>query len=284
MRAWRAWRAWRARRIRHGRSPLRSLVVFTTLMAGLVIVLRRDRPRVDQLRIAARDSALDSTARAMADTLDANPDVALATPADAIAVTSALAAPERDSAQIAFTLNARAGSTYLGELLDDREGWNYRWPDRRVDPMRVWVQTAANPSWDAAFPDLVRDGFSAWSDLGLPLLFTFTLDSARAEVLVTWVDRFPERMTGRTLWRHDQHGWIVGGTIELALHLPDGRPVTRDGIRAIARHEVGHLIGLDHPRDSTSVMAAQVFVTELNEADRRTARLVYDLPPGRMRP
>lgn len=274
----------RALRGRRGRSPLRSLLVFTALMAAVVLVLRRDRSRVEQLLVAARDAALDSAARALADTLDAGPDLAHATPDNAVAVTSALTAPARDPAHIAFTLDARAGSTYLGELLDARDGWNYRWPDRRADPMRVWVQTAASPAWDAAFPELVRDGFSAWGDLGLPFLFTFTLDSARAEVHVTWVDRFAERMTGRTLWQHDQHGWIVGGTIQLALRLPDGRAVTRDGVRAIARHEVGHLLGLDHPRDASSVMAAQVFVTELNEADRRTARLVYDLPPGRIRP
>ena len=89
-------------------------------------------------------------------------------------------------------------------------------------------------------------------------------------------------MTGRTLWRNDQHGWITGGTIVLARELPDGRAVNREGIRAVARHEVGHLLGLDHTSDSTSIMSAQVFVTGLAEIDRRTARLVYDLPPGRI--
>jgi predicted Zn-dependent protease len=60
--------------------------------------------------------------------------------------------------------------------------------------------------------------------------------------------------------------------------------VVLDGVRAIALHEVGHLVGLDHPTDQTSVMAAQVLVTQINEADRRTARLIYDLPPGRLLP
>lgn len=199
-------------------------------------------------------------------------------------VYSDLPEPERDSFRIAFTLDARGHVTYVPELLDAHDGWNYRWPDRRSAPMRIWVQEQARTGWEPEYTTLVREAFSVWGDLGLPFLLTFTTDSARAEIHVTWVDRFTERMTGRTLWQHDRHGWIVGGNIQLALHLPDGRPVTREGVRAIARHEVGHLIGLDHVADTTSIMAPQVFVEELNETDRRTAQLVYDLPPGRIRP
>lgn len=174
--------------------------------------------------------------------------------------------------------------TYVDELLDAHDGWNYRWHDRRGAPMRIWVQEPReNPAYDASWASHVRESFSVWDGLGLPLTFTFTPDSARAEVHVTWVDHFAERMTGRTQWQNDADGWIVGARIELALHLPDGRRVTGDGVQAIARHEVGHLIGLDHTRDTTSIMAPQVLVTELSEADCRTARLVYELPAGRLR-
>lgn len=197
---------------------------------------------------------------------------------------SSLAAPERDPIAIATALETRTYGTYLPELLEMRGGWSYRWPDRRLEPMRVWIQPSAHPSYRTEFARAVEASFNDWALIGLPFLFTFVRDSSRAEVHVTWVDRFEGRMTGRTLWQHDQHGWITGGSIEMALHLPDGRPVVLDGVRAIALHEVGHLVGLDHPSDQTSVMAAQVFVTQMNEADRRTARLIYDLPPGLIRP
>lgn len=193
-------------------------------------------------------------------------------------------APERDPIAIAELLNARSEGTYLHELLDLRDGWSYRWRDRSLEPMRVWIEPSPLPGFQTAFALEVERAFEAWARTGLPFVFTYVRDSARAEVHVTWVDRFEGRMTGRTRWRHDEHGWITGGDLQLALHLPDGRPVVADGVRAIALHEVGHLIGLDHPDDATSVMAAQVFVTEMSEADRRTARLVYDLPPGRIRP
>ena len=201
-------------------------------------------------------------------------------------VDSDLDAPDRDLDRIAFTLSARSPGTYIHELLDQRDGWNFRWPERRADPLRIWVQEPRDQGerFDPQWVGIVRESFAVWERLGLPFLFTFTLDSARADVIVTWVDRFDQRMTGRTLWQHDRHGWIVAGSIELALELPDGRPVTSDGVRAVAVHEVGHLLGLDHTSDGTSIMSAQVFVTEMNEADRRTARLIYDLPPGPIRP
>jgi hypothetical protein len=197
---------------------------------------------------------------------------------------SDLGAPDRDPIAILTALEMRAEGSYLHELLDSRDGWNYRWPDRRLEAMRVWIQPSALAGYREPYARAVEQAFHAWAEIGLPFIFTIVRDSARAEVHVTWVDRFDGRMTGRTNWRHDRHGWILGGSIEMALHLPDGRAVTLDGVRAVALHEVGHLLGLDHPNDSTSVMSAQVFVTQMSEADRRTARLVYDLPPGRIRP
>jgi hypothetical protein len=191
---------------------------------------------------------------------------------------------DAESERIAYTVETRSAGTYLPELLDAHNGWNYRWPDRRGEPMRIWVQEPReNTAYDPSWATVIRESFSVWDGLGLPLTFTFTLDSARAEVHVIWVDRFSERMTGLTQWRNDANGWIVGASIKIALHLPDGRRVTRDGVQAIARHEVGHLIGLDHTTDTTSIMAPQVYVTELSDADRRTARLIYALPAGKVR-
>ena len=236
------------------------------LLLGLVVAIRY----VQQVR-AQRD-------RAPAPILVAQDDSAL----DALveAVDSATINADR----IAYALETRSAGTYLPELLDAHSGWNYRWPDRRGEPMRIWVQDPRdNAAYDPSWATVVRESFSVWDGLGLPLTFTFTADSARAEVHVTWVDRFTERMTGVTQWRNDANGWIVGASIRIALHLPDGRRVTRDGVQAIARHEVGHLIGLDHTADTTSIMAPQVYVTELSEADRRTARLVYALPAGKLR-
>jgi len=262
------------------RQGVALVAVLALVGAAFASIQRRNARAVaeSKLTILAQLDSLAEAAQASADDIDAR----IAADPNAQLEHSTLPAPEIDTLRILATLNARGASTYLDEILAGREGKNVRWPDRLGLPMRVWVQRAEAPNFDERFVQVVRDGFSAWGELGLPLQFTFVLDSSRAEIVVTWVDRFEGLMTGRTVWRHDQHGWIVGGTIQLALHQPDGRPLREESVAAITRHEVGHLIGLDHTADLTSIMSAQVHVTELSEADRRTARLVYDLPPGRL--
>ena len=129
----------------------------------------------------------------------------------------------------------------------------------------------------------MRDAFDPWVSTGIPVAFDFTDDSTRAEILVTWIARYESRTTGRTRWVRDQHGWITGAGIELALAQPDGRVLDDAAVRAIARHEIGHLLGLDHTADEMNIMSARIRVSELSEADRATVRLVYKLPPGRLR-
>lgn len=264
----------------------RASLAVALLAAGYVGWLAASASRT---RASTRDAATSARAdsakaelSALADSVLAvagpqNPEVSL-TP-------SRRPAPERDAARIAWTLSSRAAGSYLGEMLAAHDSQNFRWPDRAHEPMRVWVQELATgtPGWDSAYPRLVREAFTTWGDAGVPIHFSFTTDSARGEIHVTWTDRFEAEITGRTRWAHDQHRWMVGGSILLALHQPQGQPLGHAAVQAIALHEVGHLIGLDHTDDATSIMAARVRVRELNEADRATARLVYSLPPGSLR-
>ncbi len=187
---------------------------------------------------------------------------------------------ERQS-EVQALLETRMRNTYLGELLAAHDSMNFRWPDRRNDRLRVWVQDV-NPTRPEFARRIVAEAFMDWTGAGIPVGFTIVLDSSRAEVHVTWVDRFDTMMTGLTRWATNSRGWIVGADIQLARHRPDGAVLDDESLAAIARHEVGHLLGLDHTRDATSVMAARVRVSELSEADRRTIRLVYELPPGRL--
>ena len=173
--------------------------------------------------------------------------------------------------------------TYLGEVLAAHDSSLARWSDRRTDPLRVWIQPFARiKDWSPASLPIVRDAFIEWGDSGLPLNFSFVLDSASANVHVFWVDRFPEQISGKTLWTHDESWQILEAKVLLAVHHRTGELLDESATRAIALHEVGHLIGLDHTRDTTSVMASRVRVKDLSSADRATAQLLYALPSGRI--
>ena len=190
----------------------------------------------------------------------------------------------RDVEEIRRRLREGSAGTYVDELLLLRDSALARWPERRTHPLRVWIQPDTPVSdFSATFPDIVRGAFEEWSGTGIPLSFTFVADSAKADVHVTWIDRFDEQISGKTLWAHDDDWWIVEANIVLAIHHRGGEPLDSSAVRAIALHEVGHLIGLDHTIDTSNIMTPKVRVKELSDADRATARLLYALPPGKVK-
>jgi hypothetical protein len=191
--------------------------------------------------------------------------------------------PVRDIPAILRTLQHRAEGTYVDELLAARDSGIARWADRRSNPVRVWIdEQPPLAGFDPLLPAEVRRAFDAWRVAGVPVVYRYVSDSARAEVRVTFVDRFDGRMSGRTLWERDPSWWIVGGTVELALRSGSGQMLTPPQFFAIALHEAGHLLGLDHTADTTAVMASRVRVLALSDRDIATMRLIYELPPGKV--
>ena len=178
---------------------------------------------------------------------------------------------------------AEAG-TYFAELLVARDSALARWPSRITNPLRVWVdEPASSADWHADFPNSVRDAFDTWSATGVPVRFTFVRDSATADVHVRFTRQLADAVSGRTVWTRDSHWWLVSGNIELALTHPEGARVTPAQMRAIALHEVGHLLGLDHSSAANNIMSARVRVRDITEADGATVRLLYGLPAGSLR-
>jgi hypothetical protein len=195
--------------------------------------------------------------------------------------TAELDAKKRDVLDIRRRIELGATGTYIGEILDERDSALARWPERLAPPVRVWV--GSNPTiegWDDSYPDRVRDAFDQWANLGIPVKFTFVRDSVDADVHVSWIDHFDSPISGKTVWARDSKWWIVSANITLALHHNAGELLDPKAIHAIALHEVGHLLGLDHTADTTNIMTARVRVRDLSEADRATMKLLYSLPPG----
>jgi predicted Zn-dependent protease len=186
-----------------------------------------------------------------------------------------------DRERIRRALRNGESGTYIGEILRARDSALTRWPDRHDDPLTVWIQPASGVSdWSARYVDEVHAAFVAWDTLHLPLRFQLVADSARAVVHIVWIDHFVEPISGRTRWARDEDYWITDASIILAVHHRSGEVLEDDAMHAMALHEIGHLLGLDHTSDPSSVMAPKVRVRNLSEADRATARLLYSLPAG----
>ena len=187
----------------------------------------------------------------------------------------------RDVLDIRRRIQMGENGTYIGEILNERDSALARWPERVTTPVRVWVGSGPQiDGWDPSYPERVRDAFDEWSHLGIPVRFTFVRDSSDADVHVSWLDHFDSPISGKTIWARDGKWWIVTANIQLALHHNEGVLLDSKAVHAIALHEVGHLLGLDHTADTANIMTERVRVRDLSEADRATMKLLYSLPPG----
>ena len=196
---------------------------------------------------------------------------------------AALPAPTRDVAAIRRTIAARAAGTYIGDMLAE-DSLLVRWPDRTVAALRVWVQPHARvPNWNDRYPAMVRFAFNEWSAAGFPMRFLHVVDSTGADLHVTFTTALPGRQIGLTRRLRDRHGWIVGAEITIATQDEQGEAFREDLVAGIARHEVGHALGLGHASDPATVMFPESRTTTIGAGDRATLHLLYTLPPGSVR-
>ncbi len=195
--------------------------------------------------------------------------------------TGSVAVVSVDDAATAKLLEEEGPGTYIDELLRANGAPLTRWPVRGETPITYWIQPGAGlAGYVTDNRRRVDEAFAAWERAGIPLHFSAATDSARADILVVWTPRFNEPISGKTRWMHDRRGWIRGARVTIALHRYTGEQLSGDALHAIALHEVGHSLGLDHSSDAANVMAPRVRVRDLSDADRATARLLYRLPAG----
>jgi YD repeat-containing protein len=181
-------------------------------------------------------------------------------------------------------IRSSGSTTYLGEMIEaSGDSMLRRWDNRTTAPIRVWFAPTHAANFQPSFLDAIRAGFGIWTRAGVPVRFEFDGDSTNAEVTVKWRIQFEIERTGQTDVTWDENGRIQSATITLATFDPKGRPMEQDDIRVVATHEIGHVLGLDHSKDSTDIMFPTAKVRDLSDRDVRTVLLLYQLTPGSLR-
>ena len=180
----------------------------------------------------------------------------------------------------------------LRAALDAHNG-AVRWDPRR-GVVRLWVQRRPAIAADvsvlgADWRRAIAVAADAWSDVVPGLAFAIESDSSRADVIVTWErdlqsapadGDFAFLTAGRTTLVPASDGRALAAHVRLAIFAPSGERYSVDDVRAVARHELGHALGLAHHAAPTSVMAPLVRAERLSDDDRATLRALYALPIG----
>ena len=177
-------------------------------------------------------------------------------------------------------LTREADGTYLDSLIASTDSVVRRWPDRWGTPLRVHLVEGGAPGYTPRMAEFAREAFDRWEQTGVGVRFEVVSDSAEADVVVRWIDRFDFDRAGQTDLTWDQLGRVRRASISLALRTQNGAPLPEGALFAVAVHEAGHAIGLPHSADTSDVMYPATRTGTLTDRDRRTVKVLYRLPPG----
>ena len=180
-------------------------------------------------------------------------------------------------------LSRESEGTYLDSLIVSTDSVVRRWPDRWGKPIKLHIVEGGAPGYLPKMAGFARDAFDRWEQTGVGLRFQVVPDSADADVMIRWIDRFDFDRAGQTDLTWDQSGRVRRASISLALRTHTGTVLPDPALLSVAVHEAGHALGLPHSADTGDVMFPATRTGALSPRDRRTIEVLYRLPPGPVR-
>lgn len=228
--------------------------------------------------------AFDVGRRAMQkDAADAPPpaDTSSLAAASPPAVSAAADAARR--AQVRQRILADSANGYLFSTVLSADSTVRRWSDDRIDrPLRIAMIRGTFDGFREDFVSNASWAVQRWNGV-IPIPFVTGADSATADIVIVWTAGLDSNRAGRTDLTWDNRGVVLHALVVLSTRTSSGAPLDGARMSALALHEMGHAIGLNHSPDRNDALHPIAYATDLSERDRRTARLLYDLPPGSIR-